>query len=131
MDVWQKEFPVQTRALILSVLILMASPAFAQESHSNTDHSAMNHAAMEGASKEYMDAMARMSEAMNKMTMTGKADTDFAEMMIPHHQAAIDMAKSYLTSGDNDPELTRMSNEIIAAQEREIDMLRSWLARNK
>lgn len=131
MDVSQKEFPVQTRALILSVLFLVAPPAFAQESHSNADHSAMSHAAMEGASKEYMDAMARMSEAMSKMTMTGKADTDFAEMMIPHHQAAIDMAKSYLASGDNDPELTRMSNEIIAAQEREIGMLKSWLAKNK
>lgn len=86
---------------------------------------------MTGASEEYMDAMKRMDQAMQGMTMTGKPGVDFAEMMIPHHQAAIDMAKSYLASGENDAELVALSNEIIAAQEREIAQLQKWISANK
>ena len=51
-------------------------------------------------------------------------------MMIPHHQSAIDMAKAYLASGEADPELTKLSNDIIAAQEKEIVFLKDWLKRN-
>jgi uncharacterized protein (DUF305 family) len=41
------------------------------------------------------------------------------------------MAKAYLESGDGDPELTKLSNEIIAAQETEIAFLKDWLEKNK
>lgn len=122
---------MKAHAFLLSALFLLSSPAFAQENHSNMDHSQMNGGELKGASKEYTDAMTRMSEAMGKMEMTGKPGVDFVEMMIPHHQSAIDMAKSYLASGDTDPELVKMSNEIIAAQEREIAVLKDWLAKNK
>ena len=77
-----------------------------------------------------MDAMAKMDADMKTMSMTGKAGADFALMMIPHHQSAIDMAKAYLESGEADPELTKLSNEIIAAQEKEIAFLKDWLKRN-
>ena len=99
----------------------------AQESH---DNSAMDHGAMQGATKEYQDAMTAMDRAMRGMAMTGKPGADFAAMMIPHHEAAIAMANSYLKSGDNDPELAKMAREIVAAQEREIAVLRAWLAKN-
>lgn len=112
----------------LAAALALASPAGAQM-EGGMDHSAMGHGAAAGASKEYVDAMANMDAAMAGMTMTGKPGEDFAAMMIPHHQAAIDMAKSYLASGENDPELVRMSNEIVAAQEREIAMLKAWLAK--
>jgi uncharacterized protein (DUF305 family) len=49
-------------------------------------------------------------------------------MMIPHHQSAIDMAEAYLEHGD-DPELTNLANEIIAAQQEEIEFLQNWLER--
>ncbi len=111
---------------VLFVLAPTAPPALAQ-----MDHSKMNHGAVAGASKEYMDAMTKMDAVMGEMEMTGKPGADFAAMMIPHHQAAIDMAKSYLASGENDPELTQMSKDIIVAQEREIAVLREWLARHK
>jgi uncharacterized protein (DUF305 family) len=61
--------------------------------------------------------MAKMEEAMSQLKMTGKPGVDFAMMMIPHHQSAIDMAKAYLASGESDSELTKLSNDIIAAQE--------------
>ena len=115
--------PALTLAAVLS--LPLALTAQAQE----MDHAAMGHDAS-GASKAYMDAMSRMDTAMEGMTMTGKPGPDFAAMMIPHHQAAIDMAKAYLAGGEKDPELVKMSNEIIAAQEREIAALRAWQAKH-
>lgn len=92
----------------------------------------MDHGTMhgDGASKAYMDAMAKMDAEMASMTMTGKPGVDFALMMIPHHQSAIDMAQAYLVSGEGNPDLTKLSNDIIAAQESEIAFLKDWLARN-
>ena len=62
--------------------------------------------------------------------MRGEPNADFALMMIPHHQSAIDMAEAYLDHGD-DPELTTLANEVITEQTREIDFLENWLAANR
>lgn len=75
-------------------------------------------------------AMAAMQDQMGEVQMTGDPDTDFATMMIPHHQGAIDMAKAELEQG-KDPEIRQLAEEIIAAQEREIAILRQWLQTNR
>jgi uncharacterized protein (DUF305 family) len=59
--------------------------------------------------------------------LSGDADRDFATQMIPHHQGAIDMAKVELAHG-KDPQLRKMAEAIIAAQEKEIAELQAWLA---
>jgi Ca2+-binding EF-hand superfamily protein len=81
---------------------------------------------MDPASQAYMDAMQTMMEGMADMEMTGDAAIDFALMMIPHHQSAIDMAETLLEHSD-DPELTELANAIIAEQQREIEFLENWL----
>ena len=117
-------------SLLAAACIALAPmpPALAQDDHS-AHGAAVPAGEMSAASTAYMDAMKKMDEVMASMTMTGKPDVDFVMMMIPHHQSAIDMAKAYLASGD-DAELTKLSNEIIAAQEKEIAFLKDWLARN-
>jgi hypothetical protein len=81
---------------------------------------------MGAASQAYMDAMQTMLDDMADMEMTGDAAIDFALMMIPHHQSAIDMAETLLEHSD-DPELTELANAIIAEQQREIEFLENWL----
>jgi len=55
-------------------------------------------------------------------------DRKFIEMMLPHHEGAVTMAKVELAKGE-DPELKRLGEEIIAAQEREIAAMRAELAK--
>jgi uncharacterized protein (DUF305 family) len=73
-------------------------------------------------------AMERMQQGMSA-PMSGDPDIDFARMMIPHHQSAIDMARSELEHG-KDEELRRMAQKIIDDQGREIAELNDWLARH-
>jgi uncharacterized protein (DUF305 family) len=65
-----------------------------------------------------------MHQAMT-MEPSGDADKDFAMMMVPHHEGAIDMAKLELQHG-KDPQLRAMAEKIIAAQEAEIAELKKW-----
>jgi uncharacterized protein (DUF305 family) len=54
---------------------------------------------------------------------TGNIDVDFAAMMIPHHQGAIDMAVAYLRYGKNE-QLRRIAQEIVVEQQQEIVAMR-------
>ena len=55
--------------------------------------------------------------------MSGDPDVDFARMMIPHHQGAIDMALAQLRYGRNE-QLRRIAQEIIVTQQQEIAAMR-------
>jgi len=46
--------------------------------------------------------------------------------MLPHHQAAIDMAKAELLHG-RDPQMRRLAQEIITDQQSEIELMQRWL----
>jgi hypothetical protein len=63
-------------------------------------------------------AMSRMMAAM-EIKPSGDIDRDFAAMMIPHHQGAIEMAQAELRYGRNE-QLRRIAQEIIVEQQQEI-----------
>jgi hypothetical protein len=67
-------------------------------------------------------AMHRMMSAM-MVKPTGDIDRDFAEMMIPHHQGAIEMAEAEIRYGKNE-QLKRIAQEIIVDQQQEIAAMR-------
>ena len=77
-----------------------------------------------------MDAsMKLMDHEMSAAPMDGNADHDFAAMMTPHHQGAIDMAKAELSHG-RDPTMRRLAEEIIADQKSEIDLMNLWMRKH-
>ena len=63
-------------------------------------------------------AMARMMSDMHGGSAE-EVDRRFVDMMIPHHQGAIDMAIAELCYGTN-PHLKRIAQEIIIEQQQEI-----------
>ena len=71
---------------------------------------------------------AAMKTMMADMTITpsGDVDRDFVEMMVPHHQGAVDMAQAELKYGHNE-QLRRLAREIVDAQQREIVVMRQAL----
>jgi hypothetical protein len=79
--------------------------------------------------------LADNSAAMDKMMAgmdvkpTGDVDADFAAMMIPHHQGAIDMALAELRYGKNE-QLRRIAQEIIVDQQQEIVAMRLALGQS-
>ena len=70
----------------------------------------------------------KMHEKMD-IAFTGNADADFVKGMIPHHQGAIDLAKTVLAFG-KDPEVRKLAEEVIKAQEGEIAFMQNWLKTN-
>lgn len=61
--------------------------------------------------------------------MANAADIKFAQDMIPHHQAAVDMGLAVVADGE-DPEINSMARSIIEGQSAEIGSLKAWLAQN-
>ena len=54
-------------------------------------------------------------------------DVMFAQMMIPHHQQAVQMSEVMLAKDDLDPDIEALANKIVAAQGPEIDQLKTML----
>ena len=79
---------------------------------------------------ELIASMDKMHMAMEATQRSGNADIDFVRLMLPHHQAAIDMAKIQLLYG-KDPQTRRLAQEIITDQQLEIDLMQRWLKQQK
>jgi len=115
-----------TAGLLLAALA--AFPAGAQQAQQQQPAMPQSGGMMGMHGPAMRSAMERMQQGMG-MPMSGDPDIDFARMMIPHHQGAIDMARSELEHG-KDEELRRMAQKIIDDQGREIAELNDWLARH-
>jgi uncharacterized protein (DUF305 family) len=77
------------------------------------------------ATQAYMQAMQTLNDKMKGVAPSGDPNKDFVLMMTPHHQAAVDMAEAYLKYG-KDPQLTRLANDIISSQTKEIKEMTAW-----
>lgn len=58
-------------------------------------------------------------------TSAAAIDQQFIDMMVPHHQSAIEMAKLAQTRAER-PELKTLADTIITDQTKEIDQLKQW-----
>ena len=75
-------------------------------------------------SQEQMRSMGMM---MDPQQLANKEPFDkaFIDAMIPHHQSAIEMAQVALEKSDN-PKIKELAENIISAQQREIEQMREW-----
>jgi len=55
------------------------------------------------------------------------ADLTFVQMMIPHHEQAVQMSDMLLAKDGIDPQVAELATQIKDAQQPEIDQLRDWL----
>jgi uncharacterized protein (DUF305 family) len=100
--------------------------------HGGGHDSASPHSQPKGDNGPSSLAFAAVNQKMHQgmdIAFTGNADVDFVKGMIPHHQGAIDMAKTVLAFG-KDPEVKKLADEIIKAQESEIALMQEWLRKN-
>lgn len=116
------------KKIILLSFLLVTSAAGAA---GNSQHNMSEHITPSSpASQEYLDGMQKMHEGMMKGAMARDPDVAFAEAMTAHHEGAIEMAKTQLKYG-KDPEMRKLAEDIIKAQQPEIDQMQAWLKKNK
>ena len=113
-------------ALTLMLVASMAGIALAQSHHHDDANSGRTNSADSTFAWQMMQAMDRMDLGMKATKPTDDPDSDFAAMMIPHHQGAIDMAKAELIYG-HDPVLRRLAEGIIVEQQQEIELMQRSL----
>lgn len=124
--------------LITSSMVLLTATAGAADSAPSAHGHSVGHATPTAALQPFIasldkpyavlvdDAMAVMNHGMAQAPMNGDPDHDFAAMMVPHHQGAVDMAKAELLYGRN-PVLRRLAQEIIITQGQEIQVMQGAL----
>lgn len=118
-------------SLVLCFGLLAASNVSAEDMDMKAmDHMNMSNAAGMPDSSKAFEASNRKMHAAMMIPLTGDTDADFVKGMIPHHQGAIDMAKVELHYG-KDPEMRKLAEDIIKAQETEIAGMKAWLAKHE
>ncbi|MFJ8541157.1 DUF305 domain-containing protein [Streptomyces sp. NPDC093586] len=77
-----------------------------------------------------MDGMMTADEMTELENSSGKAfDTAFMEMMIKHHEGAVEMAKAEQAAGSHEP-ATKLAGEIITSQSAEIERMNKLLGKD-
>ena len=72
-----------------------------------------------------LEDMREMDRATGRMRMTGNQDRDFIEMMIPHHEAAIAMARTEMRSG-RDARVKKVAKGIFDGQSKDVREMKGW-----
>jgi len=81
--------------------------------------------------QELMQGMDQMNQDMMAAAQYKDPDVAFAASMLPHHIGAVKMAEVELKYG-KDPEMRKLAEDIINAQQAEIEQMQKWLkAHNK
>lgn len=118
---------------VLVAVIIIGGVCMAKCDHRKGDYSKkdgmMMHKMYDGTMMSDRDM--KMDSMMSSMMagLEGKKGDDFDKAflseMVVHHQGAVEMAKAVLSTS-NRPELIKLANDIISAQNKEIEMMQMW-----
>lgn len=129
-------------SIALGASLLLAAPVTAQEaadsaafpaicqSDMDMGSTSMEMTDMDQAHNDLSNGLDKTNAQMMQGMMAEDIDVAFVCSMIPHHQAAINMAKAELEHGDNDW-AKQMAQNVIDAQQKEIQDMLSWLGEQK
>lgn len=101
-----------------------------QEADTTSAHSNHTAPATPAAGNEMSVIMDSMMSSMMRLPMSGDPDLDFAQLMKPHHQSAVQMAQLQLQKG-KDTAIRGMAQMIIADQNREISQFEQFIGSHK
>ncbi len=112
-------------ATLLALIVSFTLLAWTQDSHSHSPK-----LKSQSGWSELVGSIDKMHAAMAAVEPSGDSDADFVRLMLPHHQAAIEMAKTQILFG-KDPQMRRLAQEIITDQQSEIDLMQLWLTQHE
>jgi DUF305 family protein family protein len=130
---------IRKRVISLATTASVAATSFALAQDPTRTHHVRGAVQYAADRQEHLEEQPFLSEnatAMHKMMAdmiikpTGDIDRDFVEMMVPHHQGAVDMAKAELKFGRNE-QLRRLAQRIVATQQREIAVMQNAVSDGK
>lgn len=117
---------IKLKSVVFVMGCLLVTSLYAQNNHVHKSHPDEVTHNTSAATAELMSAMDKMHGPMMEGIKATDPDRAFIEGMIPHHQGAIDMANIVIKYG-KDPEVRKLAEEIIKAQESEIAWMQQWL----
>ncbi|UUW72119.1 CopM family metallochaperone [Pseudomonas oryzihabitans] len=105
------------RIVLSSILLALTLLAGGVAQAAETQH--QNH-------QDMQKSMEAMHQGMEEGLKAKDPDLAFAKGMLAHHEGAVDMARYQLQHG-KDPEMRTLAEDIIQAQQKEIDQLNRWI----
>ncbi|MGA2695561.1 MAG: DUF305 domain-containing protein [Terriglobales bacterium] len=112
----------RSRFAVLSAFVF-SSAWYANPQGANVQN---GNAAPTSSWNDLIKSTTNMHSAMALVKPSGNTDADFVALMMAHHQAAIEMAKTELMYGQ-DAQMRRLAQEIITDQQSEIELMQLWL----
>jgi uncharacterized protein (DUF305 family) len=109
--------------------ILASSMMVATIATPSSPHRSLMTGGSAAASPEWLalqKSMRKMHAEMMSARPSDSGDLDFVTLMLPHHRAAVEMAKTQLLYG-TDPQMRRLAQEIVTEQQSEIELMQLWL----
>jgi hypothetical protein len=117
-------------ALVFAICVLIFGVGFLRASSHADAHAPNSQPNADPNWSELIASMNKMHMAMEAVEYSGNSDLDFVRLMLPHHQAALEMAKTQLLRG-KDPQIRRLAQEIITDQQLEIEVMQLWLKQHE
>ncbi len=107
----------------LGLTLAACSPGAESSATESIDTPVAN--ALPAADKQMMDHSGMSGPDMDLGPADPQFDLRFIDAMTPHHQGAVEMAQEALQKSQR-PEIKKLAQDIIAAQNRELNELKQW-----